>query len=85
MLLNIMITIIDLSYNLIKIGKNYSEERSRKPADHAVRNSFKSFRSDERDRRNVDEQSKHSQCVLNEFCENQDENEHENEQDKKTL
>ena len=72
-------------HNLIKIEKNYSEKKSRKSADHAVRNSFKSFRSDERDRPNIDEQSEPSQCALNEFYENQDKNEHENEQDKKTL
>ena len=54
-------------------------------ADHAVRNSFKSFRSGERDRRDVDEQSKRSQCAFNKFYENQDENEYENEQDKRTL
>ena len=57
----------------------------KKSADHAIRNSFKSIRSNERDRRDVDEQSKRSQCALNEFCENQDENEHENEQNKKIL
>ena len=57
----------------------------REPADHAVRNSFKSIRSSERDQRDIDEQLKRSQCALNEFCENQDENKHENEQDKKTL
>ena len=53
--------------------------------DHAARNSFRSFRSDERDRRDVNEQSKRNQCAFNEFCENQNKNEHENEQDKKTL
>ena len=70
---------------IIIIKKNYFEKRLRKSADHAVRNSFKSIRSDERDRRDVDEQSERSQCVFNEFCENQDENEHENEQNKETL
>ena len=70
---------------IIIIKKNYSEKRLREPADHAARNSFKSIRSDERDRRDADEQSGRSQCALNEFCENQNENEHENEQDKRTL
>ena len=57
----------------------------RKSADHAARNSFKSIRLNERDQRDVNEQSKRNQCALNEFCENQDENEHKNEQDKETL
>ena len=70
---------------IIIIKKNYSEKRLRESADHAARNLFKSIRSDERDRRDVDEQSKRNQCVLNEFCENQNENEHKNEQDKKVL
>ena len=67
------------------IEKNYFEKRSKESADHAIRNSFKSFWSNERDRRDVNEQSERNQCVFNEFCENQDENEHENEQNKKTL
>ena len=67
------------------IEENYSEKKSRESADHAARNSFRSFRSDERDRRDVDEQLRRSQCVLNEFCENQDENKHGNEQDKGVL
>ena len=57
----------------------------RKSAGHAARNSFKSSWSDKRDRRDVDEQSKRSQCIFNKFCENQDKNEHENEQDKRIL
>ena len=57
----------------------------KKSVDHAARNSFKSIRSDERDRRDVDEQLRRSQCAFNEFCENQDENEHKNEQDKRIL
>ena len=74
-----------MRYNLIKIEKNCFEKRSRKSVDHAVRNSFKSFRSNERDRRDVNEQLKRNQCVFNEFCENKNENKHENKQDKKTL
>ena len=70
---------------LFDIKKNYSEKRLRKPADHAARNSFRSSRSNERDRRDIDEQSERNQCALNEFYKNQDENEHENEQDKKAL
>ena len=70
---------------IIIIKKNYSEERLKESADHAARNSFRSTRSGERDRRDVDEQSKRNQCAFNEFCENQNENEHENEQDKKVL
>ena len=70
---------------IIIIKKNYSEKKLKEPADHATRNSFRSTRSNERDRRDVDEQSKRSQCVFNEFCENQGENEHENEQNKRIL
>ena len=70
---------------IIIIKKNYFEKKLRKSADHAARNSFKSFRLNERNRRDVDEQSKRSQCAFNEFCENQNENEHENEQDKRIL
>ena len=62
----------ELTYTIIK--KSYFEKRIRKSADYAVRNSFKSFQLNERD-----------QCALNEFCENQNENKHENEQNKKIL
>ena len=72
-----------ITFKLLK--KNYSEKRSRESADYAARNSFKSSRSDERDRRDVDKQSKRSQCAFNEFYENQDKNEHENKQDKRIL
>ena len=65
--------------------KNYFEEKLKEFADHAIRNSFKLFRLNERDRCDVEKQSRRSQCVFNEFCENQDKNEHENEQNKKIL
>ena len=67
------------------IEKNHFEKKSKESADHAIHNSFKLFQSDERDRRDVNKQLKRNQCVINKFCENQDENEHENEQDKRIL
>ena len=57
----------------------YFEKKLKKFIDHAARNSFKSFRLNERNRRDVDEQLKRNQCVFNKFCENRNKNEHENE------
>ena len=67
------------------IKKNYFKKKLKEFTDHATRNSFKLFQLNERDRRDVDEQSKHNKCAFNKFCENQNENELENEQDKKIL
>ena len=57
----------------------------RKSADHAVRYSFKLLKYDERDRCDVNKQSKCIWCVLNEFCTNQNKIKYENEQNKRIL
>ena len=54
-------------------------------AGHAAHHLFKLSRCDERDRRDVDKQSKRIWCAPKRFRTNQDEIKHENEQDKETL